>query len=552
MKSQAPKSPSSPDSDGGQIEQSNSRRNTAGKGRDKGSFLKRGGYSMTGTTEEVQDNVEMGVEMLSVQSRETHRRHDSDSYKRSSQLSPISDTDILFDFNIEEDKPDKIESKVTIKSLHKDDLPNYSLVYDPLGITHIEDVSPADMGCVRSVALLELTSMLDTHSILYTRRRSKRRHKEQGVFGVPLATLLECDQKRKSNTKVPLVFQEILSYLVKHCLDAEGILRIPGLVTRIKQLRQEFEDRFYQGTFTWGDDLTPNDVAALMKQFLRELPSPLLTDEYIEAFAQVENLPDRKLQLHALNLLILLLPDVNRNTLSLLLEFLEQVISHSNVNKMTLSNVAMIMAPNLFLAPKVRPPQAGKSKGNWDLQVNIATGTSNIVRMLIKYHKILWTIPSNILSHVRRQYELEQIRKNKDKSKMRFYNKKDKTDVYKKPALIHEADFQEGVIRVQAPTLTKSSTAIQLDDHMTAGDIVSKFKVIPGSQTWDPRKKHQIHKTSLQISTHPSKFASAGDSTYLFEVGGNIGERCLPHDTNMLALYRVNPNAEWIIKQKPS
>ena len=50
-----------------------------------------------------------------------------------------------------------------------------------------------------------------------------------------------------------------------------------------------------------------------------------------------------------------------------------------------------------------------------------------------------------------------------------------------------QADFQEGVIRIQAPTLTKSSTAIQLDDHTTAGSIVSKFKVIQGSQTWDPR-----------------------------------------------------------------
>ena len=59
---------------------------------------------------------------------------------------------------------------------------------------------------------------------------------------------------------------------------------------------------------------------------------------------------------------------------------------------MSLSNVAMIMAPNLFLAPKVRPLQAGKSKGNWDLQVTMATGTSNIVRMLIKYRKILWTV----------------------------------------------------------------------------------------------------------------------------------------------------------------
>lgn len=54
---------------------------------------------------------------------------------------------------------------------------SYNLVYDPLGITHIDDVSPADMGYVRSVALLELTSILDNHSILYTRRRSKRKHK---------------------------------------------------------------------------------------------------------------------------------------------------------------------------------------------------------------------------------------------------------------------------------------------------------------------------------------------------------------------------------------
>ena len=75
-----------------------------------------------------------------------------------------------------------------------------------------------------------------------------------------------------------------------------------------------------------------------------------------------------------------------------LLEFLDEVVCHSNKNRMSLSNVAMIMAPNLFLAPKVRPLQAGKSKGNWDLQVTMATGTSNIVRMLIKYRKILWTV----------------------------------------------------------------------------------------------------------------------------------------------------------------
>lgn len=58
---------------------------------------------------------------------------------------------------------------------------------------------------------------------------------------------------------------------------------------QFQTLRQELEEKFYQGTFMWGPDVTPNDVAALMKQFLRELPVPLLTNEYIDTFAQVES-----------------------------------------------------------------------------------------------------------------------------------------------------------------------------------------------------------------------------------------------------------------------
>jgi hypothetical protein len=52
------------------------------------------------------------------------------------------------------------------------------------------------------------------------------------------------------------------------------------------------------------------------------------------------------------------------------------------------------------------------------------------------------------------------------------------------------------------------------------------------------------------IYNDPRNYQSAGDDTFLFEVGGNIGERCLPHNTNMLTLYKVNPNAEWIIKRR--
>jgi hypothetical protein len=43
------------------------------------------------------------------------------------------------------------------------------------------------------------------------------------------------------------------------------------------------------------------------------------------------------------------------------------------------------MAPNLFL-------NSGKKSGASLREVEMAKGTINIVRMLIKYHSILWTV----------------------------------------------------------------------------------------------------------------------------------------------------------------
>ena len=70
--------------------------------------------------------------------------------------------------------------------------------------------------------------------------------------------------------------------------------------------------------------------------------------------------------------------------LQLLLSFLSNVISRDKVNKMNLNNVAMIVAPNLFLS-------SSKTQASAD-EVKRAQGTVNIVRMLIKYQAILWTV----------------------------------------------------------------------------------------------------------------------------------------------------------------
>lgn len=60
----------------------------------------------------------------------------------------------------------------------------------------------------------------------------------------------------------------------------------------------------------------------------------------------IEDMGERVL---ALTMLILLLPTPHRDTLHAALELCARVVNYEAENKMSLYNVAMIMAPNLFL-----------------------------------------------------------------------------------------------------------------------------------------------------------------------------------------------------------
>ncbi|NXV72749.1 RHG40 protein, partial [Atlantisia rogersi] len=184
-----------------------------------------------------------------------------------------------------------------------------------LGVTRIGDLSAQDMKKIPTLALIELTALCDVLGFELKRNKAaKLKTTEKRLFGVPLNTLLENDQKLLPNTKVPLLLQALLSCLEKRGLDTEGILRVSGSQTRIKSLEQKLERDFYTGLFRW-DEVHQNDVSGLLKRFIRELPAPLLTAEYLPAFAAVQNIPDLKQRLQALNLLILILPEPNRNTL---------------------------------------------------------------------------------------------------------------------------------------------------------------------------------------------------------------------------------------------
>uniref|UniRef100_A0A3B4YS98 Rho GTPase activating protein 18 n=1 Tax=Seriola lalandi dorsalis TaxID=1841481 RepID=A0A3B4YS98_SERLL len=397
--------------------------------------------------------------------------------------------------------------KVTTGPSSPDDkLPNFKLLRDKTGQTRIGDLSPLDMKKVRRLALVEMTALFDTAGIdLKAHKAVKVKAKESGLFGVPLATLLDQDQRRAPGTKVPFILQRFISHIEEEGLDTEGLLRIPGAATRVKSLCQELETSFYDGMFPW-QQLKQHDAASLLKLFIRELPHPLLTVEYLSAFIAVNKLPTKKQQLQALNLLVLLLPEHNRDTLKALVEFFQRVIDHQAKNKMTLNNVSVVIAPNIFMFKGIR------SKVTEQQEFSMATSTANIVRLLISYQNLLWTIPKFIVTQVRHQNMESQRKQNKERA-VRKLLKKITTD---KPS---DKAVPEGFIRVQAPQFSKISMAVQLTAELQAADVLTRFLI-----------------------------SALREELCLYEIGGNIKERCLDGETYMKDLFQLNPTAEWVIK----
>ncbi|XP_058871509.1 rho GTPase-activating protein 28-like isoform X2 [Acipenser ruthenus] len=410
----------------------------------------------------------------------------------------------------------------SIQRIKKDDATLPFLIRKAkLGLTIVGDLSKEDMKKIGYISLIELTAYFDALGIELKRNRTvKSKVRECGLFGVPLTTLLENDQKKFPGSKVPLIFKKLLSKLEQTGLQTEGILRVPGSASRVKNLRQELEAKFYEDTFDW-EQVRHNDAAGLLKMFIRELPYPLLTVEYLPAFNAVENISPSKLQLQALHLLIMLLPEPNRDTLKAFLEFLSKVVANEEKNRMSLWNVSMIAAPNLFMCK-------GKTANPQEMQG--AAGAAHVVRLLVKYQDILWTVPYFMISHVRKMNEAAMNKKHQasDKSKKKllrtFWNpEREKTE------RSELCDVPRGVIRVHAPQHAKVSMAIQLDNETKAMDVIARFDCENSSGSLGSVRRQK---------------------QYLYEVGGNIGERCLDPETYLLDLYHVNPQCQWILKPR--
>ncbi|XP_008400396.1 rho GTPase-activating protein 28 isoform X2 [Poecilia reticulata] len=374
------------------------------------------------------------------------------------------------------------------------------------GLTCTDDLSSRDLTRLGFIAHIELSTFLLALGVQSKRSRlPHRRTRDSGVFGVSLNSLLDNDRKRFPGVKVPVFFQKLLGVLEQSGLQTEGILRVPGSAARLKFLRREL-DRCWSA-FDW-TDVRPVDAGGLLKLFIRELPTPLLTHTHLSTFCSVLGVSSEVHQVQALQLLLLLLPEAHRNMLRALLLFLRKVVSHQDHNRMSLWNVSMVMAPNLF----TRQNHGNKrSITKQQEEMEEAMGGARLIGLMIRHQDLLWTLPKFLLAQVRQMNQASSQRQfNLSRTTSRLLRRKNDKNLV--------GELSEGVIRVHAPLHTKVSMAIQLDEQTTARDVTTRF----------------------QSESSPAQ--------HLYEVGGNIYERRLQPDCCLLDVYRVNPRCDWLIK----
>ncbi|XP_055281243.1 rho GTPase-activating protein 22 isoform X2 [Moschus berezovskii] len=200
-----------------------------------------------------------------------------------------------------------------------------------------------------------------------------------GIFGQRLEDTVHHERKYGPRL-APLLVEQCVDFIRERGLTEEGLFRMPGQATLVRDL----QDSFDCGEKPLFDSTTDvHTVASLLKLYLRELPEPVVPFARYEDFLNCAQLLTKDEGEGTLELAkqVSSLPLVNYNLLRYICKFLDEVQSHSDVNKMSVQNLATVFGPNI-LRPQIEDP------------VTIMEGTSlvqHLMTILIRKHSQLFT-----------------------------------------------------------------------------------------------------------------------------------------------------------------
>ncbi|XP_048721745.1 rho GTPase-activating protein 17 isoform X5 [Caretta caretta] len=165
---------------------------------------------------------------------------------------------------------------------------------------------------------------------------------EKPAFGTPLEEHL-----KRSGREIALPIEACVMMLLETGMKEEGLFRIAAGASKLKKLKAALDCSTSQLDEFYSD---PHAVAGALKSYLRELPEPLMTYSLYEEWTQAANIQDQDKKLQELWKICKRLPKPNLSNFRYLIKFLATLAQNSDINKMTPSNVAIVLGPNLLWA----------------------------------------------------------------------------------------------------------------------------------------------------------------------------------------------------------
>uniref|UniRef100_A0A5F9DE59 SH3 domain-binding protein 1 n=1 Tax=Oryctolagus cuniculus TaxID=9986 RepID=A0A5F9DE59_RABIT len=170
------------------------------------------------------------------------------------------------------------------------------------------------------------------------------------VYGVSLGTHLQ-----ELGRAIALPIEACVLMLLSEGMKEEGLFRLAAGASVLKRLKQTMASDPGSLEEFCSD---PHAVAGALKSYLRELPEPLMTFDLYDDWMRAASLKEPGARLEALQEVCGRLPRDNRNNLRYLMKFLARLAEEQEVNKMTPSNIAIVLGPNLLWPPEKEGDQA--------------------------------------------------------------------------------------------------------------------------------------------------------------------------------------------------
>uniref|UniRef100_A0A3B4FTR7 Unconventional myosin-IXa-like n=1 Tax=Pundamilia nyererei TaxID=303518 RepID=A0A3B4FTR7_9CICH len=224
-------------------------------------------------------------------------------------------------------------------------------------------------------------------------------------FGVELSRLTSEERT------VPQLVEKLINYIEMHGLYTEGIYRKSGSTNKIKELRQGLDTDVSSVNL---DDYNIHVIASVLKQWLRDLPSPLMTFELYEEFLRAMGQPDKREVINGVYSVIDQLSRTHLSTLERLIFHLVRIALQEETNRMSANALAIVFAPCILRCPdSIDPLQSVQ-----DISKTTACVELIINEQMSKYKARLKDISSLEFAENKAKSRLTHIRRSMSKSRV--------------------------------------------------------------------------------------------------------------------------------------